>query len=160
MAYLPLHPDSHSIQSSTQLAGFAWCNPDKVRVSTIDAAQGQEADIVIISFVRANAAGNAGFTDDANRFNVAITRAKAGVIIVGHLATSLAASTSGFGQLLFDLRRQRAVYQYCPDSRQRLALMSAQDYKEIEQKFPPEVINERRRKKLEGKTRASQAAAT
>ena len=41
-------------------------NPNNVRVSTIDAAQGQEADIVIISFVRANASGNAEFTDDAN----------------------------------------------------------------------------------------------
>ena len=68
-----------------------------MKVSTVYAAQGQEADLVIISFVRANATGIAGFTDDAKRFDLAITRAKAGVVIVGHLATSLAASTSGFG---------------------------------------------------------------
>ena len=63
----------------------------RVEVSTIDAAQGQEADLVIISLVRANATASVGFTDDAKRLNVAITRAKAGVVIVGHLATTLAA---------------------------------------------------------------------
>ena len=56
----------------------------RVEVSTIDAAQGQEADLVIISLVRANATGSVGFTDDAKRLNVAITRARAGIIIVGH----------------------------------------------------------------------------
>ena len=84
----------------------------QVQVSTIDAAQGQEADLVIISFVRANATGSVGFTDDAKRLNVAITRAKAGVVVVGHLATSLAASTSRFGSLLYELRRQGAIYEY------------------------------------------------
>ena len=58
----------------------------RIEVSTINAAQGQEADLVIISLVRANATGSVGFTDDAKRFNVAITRARAGVIIVGHLS--------------------------------------------------------------------------
>ena len=84
----------------------------QVQVSTVDAAQRQEADLVIISFVRANATGSVGFTDDAKRPNVAITRAKAGVIVVGHLATSLAASTSGFGSLLYELRMQGATYEY------------------------------------------------
>ena len=78
-------------------------------ISTIDAAQGQEADLVIISLVRANATRSVGFTDDAKRLNVAIARAKAGVIIVGHLATTLAAGTSGIASLLHDLRKQGAV---------------------------------------------------
>ena len=73
------------------------------KVSTVDAAQGQEADLVIISFVSANSSGKVGFTDDARRLNVAITRAKAGVVIIGHLVTSLAASSSGFRMLLHDL---------------------------------------------------------
>ena len=85
-------------------------------VSTIDAAQGQEADLVIISLVRANATGKVGFTDDARRLNVAITRAKAGVVIVGHLATTLAAGTSGISALLHDLRIQAAVYRYNPET--------------------------------------------
>ena len=42
---------------------------------------------MIISLVRANATGSVGFTDDAKRLNVAIARARAGVTIVGHLAT-------------------------------------------------------------------------
>ena len=49
----------------------------RIQVSTIDAAQGQEADLVIITFVRANATGSVGFIDDAKRLGVAITRAKA-----------------------------------------------------------------------------------
>ena len=87
----------------------------KLVVSTIDAAQGQEADLVIISLVRANATGSVGFTDDAKRLNVAITRAKAGVVIVGHLATTLAAGTSGISTLLHELHQQAAVFQYAPE---------------------------------------------
>ena len=51
---------------------------DAIRVSITDAAQGQEADLVIITFARANATGSVGFTDDAKRPNVAITRKKQG----------------------------------------------------------------------------------
>ena len=73
--------------------------------STVDAAPGQEADLVIISFVRASSSGKVGFTGDARRLNVAMSRARAGVVIIGHLATSLAASSSGFRTLLHDLKR-------------------------------------------------------
>ena len=72
----------------------------RIIISTIDAAQGQEADLVIVSLVRANARGLVGFVDDGRRLNVSITRAKAGVIIVGHLFTTLHATTSGLPQLL------------------------------------------------------------
>lgn len=49
-------------------------------VSTVDAFQGQEGDVVIISFVRTH---KVGFIDDAQRVNVAITRAKRVLRIVG-----------------------------------------------------------------------------
>ena len=47
-----------------------------------------------------------------------------------------------------------------PDSKQKLTHTSPQEYKEIEQEFPAEVVNEQRRRKLEGKARASHAAIT
>ncbi|KAJ1459467.1 P-loop containing nucleoside triphosphate hydrolase protein [Pelagophyceae sp. CCMP2097] len=57
------------------------------KVSSVDAAQGQEADIVVVSFVRANARGAAGFLQDCRRLNVALTRARHCLVAVGHAAT-------------------------------------------------------------------------
>ena len=105
-----------------------------ITVSTVDAAQGQEADLVIISFVRANSSGKVGYTDDARRLNVAATRAKVGVVIIGHLATSLAASSSGFRRLLHDLKMQGGIFEYgAPGAREYLRKMSNVDYVYVRQ---------------------------
>ena len=131
---------------------------ERVQVSTIDAAQGQEADLVIITFVRANATGSVGFTDDAKRLNVAITRAMSGVITVGHLATSLAASTSGFGSLLHDLRKQGAIYEYARSRTDPpMCAMTEEDFNKYEREFPADTKEAQRRRKREGKDRALQA---
>jgi len=53
----------------------------KVSLNTVDKFQGQEADIVFLSMVRNN--GSVGFMDSINRVNVAITRAKEKLIVVG-----------------------------------------------------------------------------
>ena len=54
-----------------------------VEVSSIDAFQGREAQAVVISMVRANRARDVGFLADARRMNVAVSRAKRHVSIVG-----------------------------------------------------------------------------
>lgn len=56
-------------------------------INTIDGFQGQERDVVMISLVRSNDEGRIGFLSDLRRMNVAITRARMKVIIVGDAAT-------------------------------------------------------------------------
>ncbi len=58
-----------------------------IRVDTIDGFQGQENEIVIISLVRSNGKGEIGFLSDYRRMNVAMTRAKKQLIVVGDSAT-------------------------------------------------------------------------
>lgn len=55
---------------------------ENVLVSTVDAAQGTEADLVIVSFVRSDWAG---FLDDDRRMNVALTRARHQLVCVGNI---------------------------------------------------------------------------
>ncbi|WP_186741153.1 AAA domain-containing protein [Spirosoma utsteinense] len=59
----------------------------KLAVNTIDSFQGQERDIVYISMTRSNDQGEIGFLSDIRRMNVAMTRARKKLIIVGDSAT-------------------------------------------------------------------------
>lgn len=58
-----------------------------ITVGTVDGFQGQERDVIVISLVRANADGQIGFLRDLRRMNVAITRARMKLIIVGNAET-------------------------------------------------------------------------
>jgi len=57
--------------------------------NTVDGFQGQERDIILISLVRANADGQIGFLRDLRRMNVAITRARMKLVILGHVPTMI-----------------------------------------------------------------------
>jgi superfamily I DNA and/or RNA helicase len=56
-------------------------------VNTIDGFQGQERDIVYISMVRSNTEGIIGFLSDIRRMNVAMTRARKKLVVIGDSAT-------------------------------------------------------------------------
>ena len=60
---------------------------DKISVNTIDSFQGQERDIVYISLTRSNSEGVIGFLSDTRRMNVAMTRARKKLVVVGDGAT-------------------------------------------------------------------------
>lgn len=58
-----------------------------ITVNTVDGFQGQERDIIVISLVRDNDEGQIGFLRDLRRMNVAITRARMKLIIMGNAVT-------------------------------------------------------------------------
>ena len=60
---------------------------DKISVNTIDSFQGQERDIVYISMTRSNADSRIGFLSETRRMNVAMTRARKKLVVIGDSAT-------------------------------------------------------------------------
>ena len=58
-----------------------------ISVNTVDGFQGQERDVIVISLVRSNDEGQIGFLRDLRRMNVAITRARMKLIILGDSQT-------------------------------------------------------------------------
>ena len=58
-----------------------------ISINTVDGFQGQERDVIVISMVRSNDEGNIGFLRDLRRMNVAITRARMKLIILGDKKT-------------------------------------------------------------------------
>jgi predicted DNA helicase len=72
---------------SGQVAAAKDALPKEMRISTIDSFQGQEKEIIILSLVRSNDDGDIGFLKDYRRMNVAITRAKEQLFVIGDSAT-------------------------------------------------------------------------
>ncbi len=59
----------------------------KIAVNTIDSFQGQERDLIYISLVRSNDKGKIGFLSDIRRMNVAMTRARKKLVVIGDSST-------------------------------------------------------------------------
>ena len=61
--------------------------PISIEVKSVDGYQGRERDVIIVSTVRSNRRSRIGFVNDWRRMNVAITRAKSALLIVGDIHT-------------------------------------------------------------------------
>lgn len=59
----------------------------RVTIQTVDGFQGQEREVIYISLVRSNGEGQLGFLTDYRRMNVAMTRAKKKLVVIGDSAT-------------------------------------------------------------------------
>ncbi|AFI07490.1 C-terminal helicase domain-containing protein [Helicobacter pylori] len=75
----PYNAQKRRLRSEVEKCGFK--NFDEIKIDTVDAFQGEEADIIIYSTVKTY--GNLSFLLDSKRLNVAISRAKENLIFVG-----------------------------------------------------------------------------
>ncbi len=64
-----------------------WPEHVVIDINTIDSYQGQERDLIMLSLVRSHESGEIGFLKDLRRLNVAITRGRKQVVIIGDSAT-------------------------------------------------------------------------
>ncbi|POY36326.1 IGHMBP2 family helicase [Solitalea longa] len=74
---------SEQVENFDQLCSIR----EKIRFNTVDGFQGQECDLIAISLVRSNDKNEIGFLGDTRRMNVAMTRAKKKLLIIGDSAT-------------------------------------------------------------------------
>ncbi len=81
--------------------------PGEMRISTIDSFQGQEHPVILLSLVRSNDEGQIGFLKDYRRMNVAITRAKEKLIVIGDSAT---VGTDPFFNAFIGYVEQHGIY--------------------------------------------------
>ncbi|KAF7079843.1 hypothetical protein CFC21_084016 [Triticum aestivum] len=80
-----------------------------VKVRSVDGFQGAEEDIIIFSTVRSNSTGTVGFLNNVNRTNVALTRAKHCLWIVGN-ATTLVSSKTVWQKIVTDAKERGCFF--------------------------------------------------
>lgn len=79
-----------------------------LNITTVDNFQGEENRIILLSLVRSNNDGNAGFLNEENRVCVAVSRAREGLYIIGNMDT-LTASTEIWKKMKHTLEKLKAI---------------------------------------------------
>jgi len=79
----------------------------QIAIKTVDGFQGQERDVIYISLVRSNENGEIGFLNDTRRMNVALTRAKKKLVVIGNSATL---SNNKFYEAFLDYAEKMNAY--------------------------------------------------
>ena len=83
----PYRAQIDTLQEKFAISGYAERYPHQFEINTIDGFQGQERDIIYISLTRSNDNSEIGFLSDRRRMNVALTRARKKLVLVGDSAT-------------------------------------------------------------------------
>ncbi|MCH6163240.1 DEAD/DEAH box helicase [Streptomyces marispadix] len=81
-----------------------------LNVGTVDSFQGGERDVILYGFTRSNPHGNVGFLKELRRANVAFTRARHQLVLVGDMDTLTSARDRGFRELAEALRDHLAKH--------------------------------------------------
>ncbi|KAL1197107.1 putative helicase MAGATAMA 3 [Cardamine amara subsp. amara] len=92
-----------------------------LNVQSVDGFQGGEEDVIIISTVRSNVNGNVGFLSNRQRANVALTRARHCLWVIGN-ETTLALSGSIWSKLIGESRTRECFYDAVDDKNLREAM--------------------------------------
>ncbi|WOL05870.1 hypothetical protein Cni_G14601 [Canna indica] len=94
---------------------YTSCHGFDVRVKSVDGFQGEENDVIILSTVRANNKGNIGFLKDHQRANVALTRARHCLWLVGN-ANTLSESGTIWAELVHDAETRGCCFNAIDDA--------------------------------------------
>ncbi|KAL7143772.1 hypothetical protein ABFS83_08G214400 [Erythranthe nasuta] len=122
----PYNAQVYAIQESLEKANYSTDANDlfSVYVRSVDGFQGSEEDVIIISTVRCNGSGSIGFLDDRQRANVALTRARYCLWILGNGATLLN-SDSIWRKLVLDAKKRGCYFNAYEDKNVSLAISNA-----------------------------------
>ncbi len=82
---------------------------DGLEIDSVDGFQGREKEAIVVSLVRSNPEGEIGFLADTRRTNVALTRARRKLLVIGDSATL--ASNAFYQRMLDALRANRGVFE-------------------------------------------------
>lgn len=83
----PYRAQVHYLRKAMRRLAFFRPFRKNITIDTVDSFQGQERDVIVLSMVRSNDDGNIGFLRDLRRMNVAMTRARMKLIIIGSAST-------------------------------------------------------------------------
>ncbi|XP_078174345.1 uncharacterized protein LOC144568004 isoform X2 [Carex rostrata] len=106
-----ISPYAAQVRTIKEKIGRRYDNHEgfEVRVKSIDGFQGQEDDVIILSMVRCNTKGSVGFLYDNQRTNVAVTRARHCLWIVGS-ATTMSNSETVWSEIVSDAKQRGHLF--------------------------------------------------
>ncbi|CAI8586122.1 unnamed protein product [Vicia faba] len=141
----PYNAQVYEIQEKVKQYLYTWISNSgfSVNVRSVDGFQGGEEDIIIISTVRSNGSGNVGFLSNRQRTNVAMTRARYCLWILGN-ATTLINSDSVWRNVVLDAKKRGCFYNAEEDKKLAQAIgFKLQLLEESEPRFKkPKLVGE------------------